>query len=92
MTKIKTTVYIYWHKYEWEDEPEYRVYSFKIDDDECTVFLYETEMEIEVDKNFDPRLAQVAALNKKMEKARADFQATVTSIQARINELLAIEN
>ena len=46
---------------------------------------------VEIPDDFDPRPGMVASLQAQKEKARAEFAALVTSLDRRINELLAIE-
>ena len=88
--KIKTTVYIHYQKYEWEDKGEYLVYSYKFDDANYRAYICEQEIEIEIPDEFDPRAQQIAALVKQKEKAMADYQNTLTEINDRISRLQAI--
>ncbi len=88
--KIKTTVHIHHSKYEWEDEGQYLVYSYKLDDTASIAYICKQEIEIEVPDNFDPRAQQIAALEKEKQKVMADYQKTVTEINNRINNLKAI--
>ena len=90
--KIKTTVYIHYQKYEWEDKGEYLVYSHKFDDTDYRAHICEQEIEIEVPDDFDPRAQQIAALEKQKQKVMAEYQKTVTEINERINKLQAIEH
>jgi hypothetical protein len=90
--KIKTTIHIHHQKFEWEKEPEYLVFSCKMDDNDYRVHICEQEIEIEVPDDFDPRAQQIAALEKQKQKVMADYQKTVTEINDRINKLQAIEH
>lgn len=55
------------------------------------VFVKEHLTTVEVPDDFDPRPAQVAALEAEKQKARADFQARITEIDRQIQSLMAIE-
>ena len=89
--KIKTTVYIHFHKYHWDEEGTYEVFSFKANDDDTRAFVREQEIEIEVPDNYDPTAQQIAALEAQKEKAMSDFNNTVMDINARISKLQALE-
>ena len=56
------------------------------------VFVKEHTSEIEVPDDFNPVPEQVAMLEAQKQKARADFQRTVTEIDRQIQSLLAIEH
>ena len=89
--KIKTTVYIFHSQYSWEEKGEYLVFYAKIADSDHMTFVCEQEIEIEVPDNYDPRAQKIAALQAKKQKVMADYQKTVTEINARISKLQAIE-
>jgi hypothetical protein len=44
-----------------------------------------------VPEDYDPRAQQIAALEKQKQKVMADYQNTVTQINARISNLQALE-
>ena len=90
--KIKTTVYIFHSQYSWEQKGEYLVFYAKIDDNEHRTFVCEQEIEIEVPDNYDPRAQKIEALQAHKLKIMADYQKTVTEINARISKLQAIEH
>jgi hypothetical protein len=90
--KIKTTVYIFYSQYSWEQKGEYLVFYAKIDDNEHRTFVCEQEIEIEVPDNYDPRAQKIEALQAHKLKIMADYQKTVTEINARISKLQAIEH
>jgi hypothetical protein len=48
--------------------------------------------DVELPDDFDPRPAKIAALEEAKRKARADFAARITELDAQIQSLLAIEN
>jgi predicted DNA binding CopG/RHH family protein len=90
--KIKTIVHIHHNKYSWEQTGDYTVYSCKLDDTEHRTYVGEQEIEIEVPDDYDPRAQKIAALEKHKQKVMADYQKTVTEINARISKLQAIEH
>ena len=89
--KIKTTVHVHYEKYTWDDKPRYIVFSCKLEDSDCRVYIGEQQIEVEVPDDYDPRPAQVAALEKQKLKVMADFQKTVDQINERISKLQALE-
>lgn len=48
-------------------------------------------IEVDIPDDFDPRNAQVEMLKAEKQKAMADFQALVTSIDRKISELTCLE-
>jgi hypothetical protein len=89
--KVKTTVHIHYNQYSWEQTGDYTVYSCKLDDTESRTYVGEQEIEIDVPDDYDPRAQKIAALEKHKQKVMADYQKTVTDINARISNLQAIE-
>jgi hypothetical protein len=89
--KIKTTVYIFHSQYSWEEKGEYLVFYAKIEDSDHMTFVCEQEIEIEIPDNYDPRAQKIAVLQAQKQKVMADYQKTVTEINARISKLQAIE-
>ena len=89
--KIKTIAHIHFQKYSWEEKGEYRVASFKLDDNENRTYVGEQEIEIEVPENYDPRAQQIAALEALKQKVVADYHKSVMEINERIGKLLALE-
>ena len=89
--KIKTIAHIHFQKYSWEEKGEYRVASFKLDDNENRTYVGEQEIEIEVPENYDPRAQQIAALEALKQKVMADYHKSVMEINDRIGKLLALE-
>ena len=90
--KVKTIVHIHHNQYSWEQTGDYTVYSCKLDDTEHRTYVGEQEIEIEVPDDYDPRAQKIAALEKHKLKIMADYQKTVTEINARISKLQAIEH
>jgi len=89
--KIKTIAHIHLQRYSWEEKGEYRLASFKLDDNENRTYVGEQEIEIEVPDNYDPRAQQIAALEALKQKVMADYHKSVMEINDRINKLLALE-
>ena len=90
--KIKTTIHTYYTQYSWEEKGNYEVLSFKTADTEHRTYVGEQEIEIEVPDNYDPRAQKIEALQAHKLKVMADYQKTVTEINARISKLQAIEH
>jgi hypothetical protein len=44
--KVKTTVHIYYCKFDWDAESKFEVLSFKVDDDNYRTYVGEQEIEI----------------------------------------------
>jgi hypothetical protein len=89
--KIKTTIHIYHTQYSWDESGLYEVLSFKTANTEHRIYIGEQEIEIEVPEDFDPRAQKIEALQAHKLKVMADYQKTVTEINARISKLQAIE-
>ena len=89
--KIKTMAHVHYQKYSWEEKGEYRLASFKLDDNENRTYVGEQEIEIEVPDNYDPRAQQIAALEALKQKVMADYHKSVMEINERIGKLLALE-
>jgi hypothetical protein len=89
--KIKTMAHIHLQKYSWEEKGEYRLASFKLDDNENRTYVGEQEIEIEVPDNYDPRAQQIAALEALKQKVMADYHKSVMEINERIGKLWALE-
>ena len=88
---IKIIAHIHFQKYSWEEKGEYRVASFKLDDNENRTYVGEQEIEIEIPDNYDPRAQQIAALEALKQKVMADYHKSVMEINERIGKLLALE-
>ena len=90
--KVKTTINIFYTQYSWEEKGNYEVLSFKPEDTEHRTYVGEQEIEIEVPDEYDPRAQKIEALQAQKLKIMADYQKTVTEINARISKLQAIEH
>ena len=89
--KVKITAHIFYNKNVWDDKGKFEIFSFKFDDDDNRTYVGETEIEVDVPDDYDPRARQIAALEKKKQKVMADYQKMVTDINERISKLQAIE-
>jgi hypothetical protein len=89
--KIKTTIYIHYSQWHWEEVGEYQVFYAKLKDSEHCTYVCSQEIEIEVPDNFDPRAQKIAALERHKQKVMADYQKTVNEINTRISKLQALE-
>jgi hypothetical protein len=88
--KIKTTLYIYFCKYAWENEGKFVPFAYQHDSDHYT-FVCEQEIEMEVPDNYDSRAQQIVALKEKRQKVMVDFQKSIEEINDRISKLNALE-
>ena len=89
--KIKTTAHVHYQKYKWEEKGEYRLASFKMDDNENRTYVGEQEIEIDIPDDYDPRAQQIAALEALKQKVMADYHKSVMEINDRLGKLLALE-
>ncbi len=90
--KLKTTIHIFYTQYPWEEKGSYEVLSFKPADSDQRTYICDQEIEINVPDDHDPRAKQIEALQAQKLKIMADYQKTVTEINARISKLQAIEH
>jgi hypothetical protein len=89
--KITITVHIHHRKYAWENKGYFFALPSKFDDDDSRTYVGPQEVEIEVPDDFDPRPAQIAALDAQKQKIMADFNKSVAEINERISRLQALE-
>jgi len=89
--KIKLTANVHFCKYSWEDKGVFELFSVKLGDTDYRTFVREQEIEIEVPDNYDPRVQQIAALEKQKQKVMADFHKSVAEINEHISNLMALE-
>lgn len=73
----------------WEGEGPYHFHPCDLNN--C-VKVMDHEIEVEIPDDFDPRGAQIAALEKEKTALRAAFQKSITDIERKISELLALDN
>jgi len=89
--KTTMTVHLHYRKYEFDDVGSFELFSCKLDDNDGRTYIGPREVEIDVPDDYDPRPQQIAALEKHKQKVMADYQKTVTEINARISNLQALE-
>lgn len=70
---------------------EFDVWSFKPYSQDEYITLDCKEVEFDVPDDFDPRPAQIKALEKKQQEAAAAFHALTVEINRQIQELQALE-
>ena len=86
------TVEIKGHLYareNWNGNLQYTFFDFNPESD--WFMVCEHTARIDVPEGFDPRLAKIQALQKRLEKARADFSVLQQSILDQISKVQAIE-
>jgi hypothetical protein len=88
---MKTTIYIHFTKFSWQDQGRFEVFSYEIKNNENHAYVGSQEIELNVPDNYDPRAQQIAALEAQKTKAMADYQKSVTEINERISKLQALE-
>ena len=69
----------------------FEAWSINMTGSDALIFVVAVDVEFEVPDDFDPRPAQIKALQEKQTKAAADFHALQTDIMRQINELQALE-
>lgn len=89
--KIKTTLYIHYRKYSWEDTATYVAMSYKCEGDPNTTFVCEQVVELEVPDGYDPTAQKIAALEDQKAKASKDYHLSVERINLQISKLQALE-
>lgn len=90
MAKHTITGYLYQVQYSWEDKPRVTFTTYEQSNDPDYALIGPHSFEVEVSDNFDPRPAQIAALEAKKQEIRAEFSKRVMEIDKRISELQAI--
>jgi hypothetical protein len=93
---MKTVIkgFIHYRKPRWDGEKEFEFFGYDLTDNESAygrVMVQAHEFEVELPDDFDPRPQQVQALEKEMQKVRADFAARVTEIERQISTLTCLE-
>jgi hypothetical protein len=92
--KITQTVFVHYdtEDKEWMGWNRWELRRYECTSDKDIVFVGTTDVTFEVPDDFDPRPAQVKALQEKERELRAQFAAAVTEIQRQISQLQAIEH
>ena len=88
--KTTITVHLHYQKCSWEPEGEFQIFPCKLETED-RVYIGTREVEVDVPEDFDPRAQQIELLEKRKQKVMADFQNTITEINARISNLQALE-
>jgi hypothetical protein len=89
--KFTQRMYAYHVKYDWHHEVKGMLLSGPDSGDGEHTLVGPVDIEYEIPDDFDPRPAQVAALQAQAEKLRAEFAKSITDINSRIAQLTAIE-
>ncbi len=92
--KITQTVFIHYDSNNFVPEgwSRWDLWRFQADAGSRSLFVGTAEVTFEVPDNFDPRPAQVKALEEKKLELSAQFAAAVTEINRQISQLQAIEH
>ncbi|SPA44638.1 hypothetical protein [Cupriavidus taiwanensis] len=88
MQSIEIKGYVYARR-NWDNQLQFTFFDFEPGGDWFPVCEHKVVSELPA--GFDPRDAQVAALQKQIDKARADFTALVTSLTEQLQSIQAIE-
>ena len=90
--KVSAKAYLYATQFSWQDQPEYSIYSCKLDDTEHRIFIKEFDVvDIEIPESFNPTAQRIAALEAEKAQAKEEFAKRVAVIEDRIKKLQAIE-
>lgn len=65
--------------------------NHKMDPNEHFVYVGPIELEYVIPEGYDIRVLLSAGMQEIMQKARAEFEATMTAYQRRLNSILALE-
>ena len=71
--------------------PGYEVWSNEMTTSKELIFISSLDVEFEIPDDFDPRPAQIKALQEKQREAAAAFHAMNNDLMRQINELQALE-
>jgi hypothetical protein len=89
--KTTITAHLHYRKYSFDEQGTFELFSLKLSDSDGRTYVGPREVEVDVPEDYDPRAQQIAALEKQKQKVMADYQNTVTQINARISNLQALE-
>lgn len=91
MARLKTKVYLYIRKLEWETEWTLSVRDWEDgESDEC-ILLETREIFFDLPRDWDPREKQIVALRTQLQTLRATAAVKEIEIEGKIANLLAIE-
>lgn len=93
---IKTVKhYLTASKYDWQHEWEFAWCDYKYEptpeSKQTRIVIREQDFDLEIPDDFDPRPAMIAALEAQQKKATADYQALMTVLDGKIQQLRCIE-
>ena len=91
--KMKLKAFLIWHKYNWQDKPEYSLNNS--DMAICGpdyVAVNEQEFEVDIPDNFVPTPKQIAALKEQKAEILAKAHVQAENIEEQIQRLLCIEH
>ena len=88
---MKKNIKCYLHYNTSKYEPGYQVWAAHMTSSTDLILAVVADVEFEVPDNFDPRPAQIKALQKKQTEAAAAFHAMTVENTRLINELQALE-
>ncbi len=84
-------VHVYMYKWEWEEKASITLMGGqKLEDSENRIWIKSLAVLVDISDDFDPRPAQIAALNRKKESIMADSQKALMKVEKQIQDLLAI--
>ena len=88
---MKKTVKCHLHYDTSKYRPGFTTWPQKMGSESENIFIASVDVDFEVPDDFDPRPAQIKALEQKQKEAAAAFHAMNTEIMRQINELQALE-
>ena len=91
MKTVTVKGFVHLRTSKWSKPDDYVLVNCKFENDAEYLFVNEGELTFTLPEGFDPRGKQVEMLKAEKQKAMADFQALVTSIDRKISELTCLE-
>jgi hypothetical protein len=88
--KTTITAHLHYRKYDFDEKGTFELFPCKLETED-RVYIGTREVEVDVPEGYDPRAQQIELLEKRRQKVMADFQNTITDINARISNLQALE-
>jgi hypothetical protein len=88
--KVTKKHYLTRVQWSWDREHYYCLYPFQMEGEQY-VTVRAMDIELDIPDDFDPREQQIAALEKQRQKAMADHQMLMDTIDGKIQSLRAIE-
>ena len=91
--KVTIKGFVHWHKYLWDENPEYQFYACDMSDmGPDYVLIMPHEFNVDIPDDFDPRPRQIEVLRAKKQQILAETQQKVNNIEDQIQRLLCIEH